>query len=368
MSRQRPRVARRARQGRFGLFGLIHSWHTPLHRRGIRYASSEVEAALEAEHDGIGVLARPTRPDDVLQVELEEECIPEKPQAIGPLQRHLIALHTDRWVELLGAPLRVLQVVAEVTVNNAKTPHVRRPRGKDATDQEASGEEVGHLADGLIGRDDERAGDAETAVAAWLPKADQHLVEQAVEAPAAARHVRSLAASGGGEVGEAAVVVPEASLVVAEEACVTRQAVALVSNLRDSEQRSVQREVNAVVRVGTDGGIAVIHAAHDVRPCRRSHLDARAPGGVGVGGHARSVEENADRIAIEAVLDKHVVIRRNEEVVPSGDAADAELDAVVEQRLLVGQVDDPIGLAAEDLLDGEDVADVFLRWAGAEAL
>jgi len=126
-----------------------------LNRRGFRYASAEVEAALEAEHDGIGVLARPTRPDDVLQVGLEEECIPEKPQAIGPLQRHLIPLHADRRIELLRAPLRVLQVVAEVTVHDAEAPHVRRPRCKDATDQEASGEEVGHLADGRIGRDDE---------------------------------------------------------------------------------------------------------------------------------------------------------------------------------------------------------------------
>src|SRR5262249_18782202 len=125
---------------------------------------------------------------------------------------HLIALHADRWIELLGAPLRVLQVVAEVTVYDAEAPHIRRPRGKDATDQEAGGEEDGHLADGLVGRDNERAGDAETAVAAWLPEADQYLVEQAVEAPAAARQVRSLAASGSGEVGEEAVVVPEASL------------------------------------------------------------------------------------------------------------------------------------------------------------
>src|SRR4029453_10637829 len=250
----------------------------------------------------------------------------------------------------------------------AEAPHVRRPRWKDAADQEASGEEDGHQADGLVGRDDERAGDAETAVAAWLPEAHQHLVEQAVEAPAAARQVRSLAASGSGEVDEAAVVVPEASLVVAEEAGVARQTVALIADLPDNKQRSVHREVNAVVRVGADGGIAVIHAAHDVRPCRRSHLDARAPGGVGVGGHARGVEENADRIAIEAVLDKHVVIRRDEEVVPSGDAADAELDAVVKQRLLVGQVDDSEGLAAEDLLDGKDVADEVPRQAGAEAL
>src|SRR5215470_8108241 len=219
-----------------------------------------------------------------------------------------MALHADRWIELLDASLRVLQVVAEMTVHDAEAPYVRRPRCKDAADQEAGGEKDGHLANGLVRRDDEQAGDAETAVAAWLPEAHQHLVAQAVEAPAAARQVRSLAAPGGGEVGEAAVVVPEASLVVAEEACVARQAVALVADLPDSKQRSVHREVHAVMRVGTDGGITVIHAAHDVRPCCRSHLDARAPGGVGVGGHARSVEENADRIAIEAVLDEYIVV------------------------------------------------------------
>src|SRR5215470_453858 len=279
-----------------------------------------------------------------------------------------MALHADRWIELLDASLRVLQVVAEMTVHDAEAPYVRRPRCKDAADQEAGGEKDGHLANGLVRRDDEQAGDAETAVAAWLPEAHQHLVAQAVETPAAARQVRSLAAPGGGEVGEAAVVVPEASLVVAEEACVTRQAVALVSDLPDSEQRPVQREINAVVIVGADRRIAVIHAAHDVCPRRRPHLDARAPGGVGIGGHARGVEENADRIAIEAVLDKHIIVWRDEEVVSGGNAADAELDAVVEQRLLVGQVDDPEGLATEDLLDGEDVADVVIGQAGAEAL
>src|SRR5262249_3886167 len=160
-----------------------------LYIRGVRYAGSEVEAALEADHEGIVVLARPAGPDDVLQVGLEEEGIPEKPQTIRPLQRHLIALHAHRWIELLGAPLRVVQLVAEVTVQNAEAPHIRRPRCKDTADQEAGGEKDGHLADGLVGRDNERAGDAETAVAAWLPEAHQHLVEQAVEAPAAARHV-----------------------------------------------------------------------------------------------------------------------------------------------------------------------------------
>ena len=101
---------------------------------------------------------------------------------------------------------------------------------------------------------------------------------------------------------------------------------------------------------------------------RSPHLNERAPGGVGVGGHARGVEENADRIAIEAVLDEHVVVGRDEEVVPGGDAANAELDAVVEQPLLVGHIDDAERLAAEDLLHGEDVADVLRRQAGAEPL
>src|SRR5215831_15182256 len=177
-----------------------HAWHTPLHRRGFRYVGSEVEATLKANHESVGVLARPTQPDDILQVGLEVQCVPEKPQAIGPLQRHLIRTHADRWIELLRAPLRVLQVVAEVTVYHAEAPHVRRPRCKDAADQEAGSEKNRHLADGFIGRDDERAGDAETAVAGWLPEAHQHLVEQAVEAPAAARGVWSLAESGSGEV------------------------------------------------------------------------------------------------------------------------------------------------------------------------
>src|SRR5262245_59400032 len=89
----------RARSGCLGSFVLVHSWQTPLHRRGFRSAGSEVEAALEAHHKCVVVPARPTGPDDVLQVGLEEECILKKPQAISPLQRHLIVLHADRWIE-----------------------------------------------------------------------------------------------------------------------------------------------------------------------------------------------------------------------------------------------------------------------------
>src|SRR5205807_2454728 len=103
-------------------------------------------------------------------------------------------------------------------------------------------------------------------------------------------------------------------------------------------------------------------------PLGRSDLDETAPRGVGIGGHARSVEENTDRVTVEGVLNEYVVVGGNEEIVPGGDAADSELDAVGEQLLLVGHVHESVGLASEDLLHGEDVADVFFRKAGAEAL
>jgi hypothetical protein len=101
---------------------LVQAWHTPLYIRNFPYSGSEVEAALETDHEGVGVLARPTWSDDVLHVRLQEEGISEKPKAIGPLQRALIALHSNRWIQLLGAPLRVLQVVAEVPKTMPKPP------------------------------------------------------------------------------------------------------------------------------------------------------------------------------------------------------------------------------------------------------
>src|SRR5262245_5906105 len=83
---------------------------------------SEVDAGLEAERQGVGDPARPARPDDVLQAGLEEQSVSEKSQAIRPLQCHLIPLHANRQIELLRAPLRVLPVVAEMTVDEAKAP------------------------------------------------------------------------------------------------------------------------------------------------------------------------------------------------------------------------------------------------------
>src|SRR4029453_7044893 len=97
-----------------------------------------------------------------------------------PLQHRLKPLH-----RLLRAALRVLQVIAEVAENHAKAAHVRRSRRENAADEEAGWGKKRHLTDGLVGRDHKRAGDAETTVAAMLAESNQHLVEQAIEAPIA---------------------------------------------------------------------------------------------------------------------------------------------------------------------------------------
>ena len=128
-----------------------------------------------------------------------------------------------------------MQVIAEVAENDAKAAHVRRPRRKNAADEEAGGGEERHLTDGLVGRDHKRAGDTETTVAAVLAKSNQHLVEQAIEAPVPPTGVGGVGARDGVKVGESAVVVPEPGLVVTEQPVVARKPVDLVSNFPNGE-------------------------------------------------------------------------------------------------------------------------------------
>src|SRR5215470_12748598 len=164
------------------------------------------------------------------------------------------------------------------------------------------------------------------------------------------------------------VVVPEACLVIAEETRIAWKAVDLVAHLANGEKRPVHRPVRAVTVVGTNLDVAVVQAAHHVHPFGGFHFHETAPRRVGIRGHARSVEEDADRIAVEAVLDEYVVVGRDQEIVSGRDAADPELNAVIEQLLLIRDVDESVRLASEDLLNGEDVADVLPREAGPEAL
>src|SRR4029077_19111355 len=112
-----------------------------------------------------------------------------------------------------------------------------------------------------------------------LPEPNENLIKQGVESPVSAFKFASI------ELTEATVVVPKADLVIAEQASITRQAVGLIRNLPDWEDRSIHREIDAVVTVVTDGRIAVVDATHDVGPRGRSYFDKSSPGVIGIRGH-----------------------------------------------------------------------------------
>src|SRR4030095_4249013 len=192
-------------------------------------------------------------------------------------------------------------------------------------------------------------------MAALLPEPNKHLIKHGVEAPVPALKFAGV------EVAEATVVVPKTGLVITDQAAVARHAVRLIRNLRNCEQRSIHREIHAMLTVVADGRIAVVNATHDVGPCGRSYLDERSPGIIGMGGHTGGVEENADRIAVEAVLYEHVVVGRNEKIVAGSDSTESELDAIIKELLLVGHVDEVERFAAKDLLNRKNIVNVVRR-------
>ena len=125
-------------------------------------------------------------------------------------------LHSNAWIQLFRPPLRILQVIAKMTIDNAQTDNVSRTQWENAARNNSGGKKIWHLADGLVRREYERAGNAETAVAALLPEANENLIELPIETPVAAFNLTGI------EVGEAIVVVPETGLVIAEEASIVR--------------------------------------------------------------------------------------------------------------------------------------------------
>src|SRR5437868_6507376 len=138
-----------------------------------------------------------------------------------------------------------------------------------------------------------------------LPEPNENLIEQDVESPVSACKFAGV------EISEATVIVPKTGLVIGEEAAVARQAVGLIRNLRNCEQRSIHRKIYTVFIIVADGGIAVVDATHDVGPRGRSYFDKSSPGVIGIGGDTGGVEENAYRIAIEAILYEDVVVGRD---------------------------------------------------------
>ena len=123
-----------------------------------------------------------------------------------------------------------------------------------------------------------------------------------------------------------------------------------------------------MVVVIADGRIAIINAGHEVSTLGQLHLEAGTPSVVGVGAHARRVEENANGIAIKAILHEQIIILGDEKVVAGTDAAETEFDPVIEELLQVSQINEMERLATIDLLNGENIANVFLGQAVPVAL
>jgi DNA invertase Pin-like site-specific DNA recombinase len=89
---------------------------------------SKVDPDLKPGDECVGNSSRSTRPDDVLQVGLEEQRLLMEPKPIRELEGHLVSLDSDTRTGLPGAPLGVLKIIAEVAVHDAEAADVRRPR------------------------------------------------------------------------------------------------------------------------------------------------------------------------------------------------------------------------------------------------
>src|SRR5262245_23925931 len=199
-------------------------------------------------------------------------------------------------------------------------------------------------------------------MAALLPEPNENLVEHAIEAPVAAVHCAGV------KVGVQTVIVPKTGLVIAEQTSITWQAVGLICNLADCEQRSIHRKIRAVMIIAANGWVPVIDATHDVGPRGRSYFDKSNSGIIGIDAHTGGVEENAYRIPIEAILYENIVVGRDQEVVARADAAKSEFDAIVEKFLQVSYVDEVESFATENLLNSENVMDVVCRQVAAETI
>src|ERR1700730_13152779 len=92
-----------------------------------RTPASKVDTNPNSAYECIGNPTSTTRPDDVLQVGLEEQCVPLKLEAVGQLERRLMSLHSAGGIRQLRAPLRILQIIAELPENDAEAGRIRQP-------------------------------------------------------------------------------------------------------------------------------------------------------------------------------------------------------------------------------------------------
>src|SRR5262245_27354077 len=115
--------------------------------------SSEINGDWNTEHEGVRTPAGSARPEDILQVGLDVERPLEQSQPVSQLQHRLVRLHSNIWIQLLRPPLKILQIIAKMTVDNAQADYVYWTRWENAACNKRGGKKIGHLADGLVGRD-----------------------------------------------------------------------------------------------------------------------------------------------------------------------------------------------------------------------
>src|SRR5262249_3586916 len=100
---------------------------------------SEINRGLSTEYEGVGNPAGAARPEDILQVGLDVERALEQSQAISQLQHRLVRLHSNTWIQLFRPPLRILQVIAKMTIDDAQADYVSRTRWENAARNKSGG-------------------------------------------------------------------------------------------------------------------------------------------------------------------------------------------------------------------------------------
>src|SRR5262249_10250825 len=145
--------------------------------------ASEVDADLATEYERVVDPSGAAGLNDVLEVRLDKQRAPREVEAISQLDRHFVVLDAEGWIDLLRLPLRILEVFAEMAVHDAETARIGGTCVEDAPRRDAGGEEEGHLLHAGVRGEHRRAEDAEPAIALARAEGNQHLVEQAVEAP-----------------------------------------------------------------------------------------------------------------------------------------------------------------------------------------
>jgi len=126
--------------------------------------------------------------------------------------------------------------------------------------------------------------------------------------------------------------------------------------------RALKGEIDPVVFVLIDVAIRIVDGKLRRKSFERLEEKIGAPGGVGIGSD-RDIEENGDRVAVKTIVYELPIERRGEKVVAGIEPAGLEGEIAAAKRLDEVELVQFHRLGAEDLLDGELVADLAHREA-----